>query len=127
MNFLRQSRRYVSGHVTAVSWGLAQGFQRSIATRLRASEPGRSEGMSKYRRLPPSSEPSGVSAQEQGRIARILSWPVQLSASLAMGTLASVFAFTPWRMVEAELYTHPQPPTVNLGARRSTSARAEFR
>ena len=30
--------------VPPLSWGLAQGFQRSIATRRRAPEPGRSEG-----------------------------------------------------------------------------------
>ena len=29
---------------------------------------------------------------------------VQLSACLALSTFASVFAFTPWQMVEAELY-----------------------
>ena len=50
----------------------------------------------------------GVSAEEQGPTARTLKGPVQLSASLALSTLASVLAFTPWRMVEAELYT-PMP------------------
>ena len=30
-----------------LSWGLSQGLKRSIATRRRASEPGRSEGRSK--------------------------------------------------------------------------------
>ena len=53
--------------------------------------------------------------------------PGQLSASFALSTLASMFAFTSWRMVEAELYTHAQPPTAKLGAGRSASARAEFR
>ena len=27
-----------------------------------------------------------------------------------------MLAFTPWRMVEVDLYTHTQPPTANLGA-----------
>ena len=36
-------------------------------------------------------------------------------------------SFTPWRMVEADLYTQAQPPTANLGAGRSASVRAEFR
>ena len=58
--------------------------------------------------------------------ARILSGPVKLSASLALNTLASVLAFTPWRMVEAELYTQAQPPVAKLGAGRSASARAEL-
>ena len=40
-------------------------------------------------------------------------------------SLASVFAFTPWRMAEAELYTHVQPTVAKLGAGRSASARAE--
>ena len=31
-----------------------------------------------------------------------------------MNTLASVFAFTPRRMVEAELYTHVQPPVARF-------------
>ena len=65
-------------------------------------------------------------AAEQGPTTRILYGPVQLSASLALSTLASVFAFTPWWMVEAELYFHAQPPEVELGAGRSASARAEF-
>ena len=30
------------------------------------------------------------------------------------GCRASVLAFTPWRTVEAELYTHAQPPTANI-------------
>ena len=38
-----------------------------------------------------------------------------------------MLAFTPWRMVEAELCTHAQLPTANLGAGRSASAKAEFR
>ena len=38
-----------------------------------------------------------------------------------------MLAFTPWRMVEAELCTHAQPPTANLGTGRSALARAEFR
>ena len=58
--------------------------------------------------------------------ARIFYGPAQLSASLALSTLASVFAFAPWRMVEAELYTHVQAPVAKLGAGRSASARAEF-
>ena len=33
--------------MSPLSWGLAQGLQRSIATRRRASEPCRSEGRSK--------------------------------------------------------------------------------
>ena len=37
-----------------------------------------------------------------------------------------MFAFTPWRMVEAELYTHAQPPTAKLVAQRRASAMAEF-
>ena len=52
--------------------------------------------------------------------------PVQLNASLFLSSFASVIAFAPWRMVEAELYTHAQQPTVKLGAGRSASARAEF-
>ena len=68
----------------------------------------------------------GFSAALQGPTARILYGPVQLSASLALSTLVSVFAFTPWRMVEAELHTHAQPPEAKLGAGRSASARAEF-
>ena len=63
-------------------------------------------------------EPSGVSAAEQGPNARIVDGPVQLSASLALSTLASVFAFTPWRMVEAELYTHAQPPVAKCWTQR---------
>ena len=43
-----------------------------------------------------------------------------------MSTLASVLAFTPRRMLEAELYTHAQPPTANLGAGHSASARSKF-
>ena len=74
--------------MSPLSSGLAQGLQRSMATRRRASEPGRSEGSSKKRRLLPSGEPSGVSAAEQGPTARILYGPVQLSASLALSTLA---------------------------------------
>ena len=61
-----------------------------------------------------------------GPTARILYGPVQFSASLALTTLASVFAVTPWRMVEAELYTHSQSPAAKLGTGRSASARAEF-
>ena len=52
--------------MSLLSWGLAGGLQRSIATRRRASEPGRSEGRSKKGSLPPGGEPSGVSAAEQG-------------------------------------------------------------
>ena len=37
-----------------------------------------------------------------------------------------MLAFTHWKMVEAELYTHPQAPKANLGAGGSASARAEF-
>ena len=33
--------------MSPLSWGLVQGLQRSIATRRRASEPGRSEGRAK--------------------------------------------------------------------------------
>ena len=75
----------------------------------------------------PSGEPSGVSAEEQGPTARTLQGAVQLTASLALSTLASMLAFTPWRTMEAELYTHAQPPTTNLGAGRSASARVEVR
>ena len=77
-------------------------------------------------RLLPNGEPSGVSAAEHGPTCRIFYRPVQLSASLALSTLALVFAFTPWRMVEAELYTYAQPPVAKLGDERSESARAEF-
>ena len=59
-------------------------------------------------------------------MATTLYGPVQLSASLALSTLASVLAFTTWRMVEAERFTHAQPPTVKLGTGRSASARAEL-
>ena len=38
-----------------------------------------------------------------------------------------MLAFTPWRMVEAELYTQAQLPTAKLGVGCSASARAEFR
>ena len=92
--------------MSPLSSGMEQGLQRSMATRRRTSEPGRSKGSSQLRRLPPSGEPSGVSAAEQGPTARTLYRPVQLSASFALSTLASVFAFTPWRMVGAELHTY---------------------
>ena len=77
-------------------------------------------------RFLPRSQLSGVSAAKHGPTARIFYGPVQLSASLALSTLASVFAFTPWQVVEAELYTHTQPLVAKLDAGRSESARAEF-
>ena len=70
-DILRQPLRQVSGHVAAVVWvgaGLAA-FDRHTPA---STEPGRSEGRSKKRRLSPSGEPSGVSAEEQGPTARTL-------------------------------------------------------
>ena len=65
-------------------------------------------------------------AAEQGKTARILCGTIQLSASLASSTLASVLIFTPWLMIEAEMYTHAQPSTGTLGVGRSASVRAEI-
>lgn len=110
-----------------LSWGWAQELQRSIATRRQISEPGRSEGRSKSRRLPPSDDTSGVSVEGKGPTPRILYGSVHLSTSPALITVASVFAFMPWRTVESELYTDAQPPTATWEARSSTSVRAEFR
>ena len=68
--------------MSPLSWGLAQGLQRSMATRRRAFELGRSEGRSKERRLLPRGEPSGVSAAEQGMTARIRARPVKRESGL---------------------------------------------
>ena len=100
--------------MSLLSWRLALGLQRSIATRRRAPEPGKLEGRSNKRRLPPSGEPSGVSTAEQGSTARNLYGPVQLVASLSLSMLASVLASTSWRVEEAELYTHAQLPAEKL-------------
>ena len=58
--------------ISLLLWGLAQGLQRSIATRQRASELCMLEGRSKQRKLSPSGEPSGVPAEDQGPTARTL-------------------------------------------------------
>ena len=74
----------------------------------------------------PSCEQSRVAAAKQGPTTRILYGPVQLSARLALVTLGSVFTSTSWRMVEAELYTHAQPPVTTFGAERCVSATTVF-
>ena len=94
-----------------LSWGLAQELQRSIATRRQISEPGRSEGRSKSRRLPPSDDTSEVSVEEKGPTSRISYGSVRSITSPALITVGSVFAFVPWRTVDTELYTDAQPPT----------------
>ena len=44
--------------------------------------------------------------------ARILNGPFQLSDSFFFSTIASVSFLALWQMVEAELQTQAQPPTV---------------
>ena len=68
-----------------------------------------------------------MSEADAGSTARILKGPFQLRDSFVLSTVASVSFLAPWRMVEAELYTQAQPPTLKGGEVERTAIMGAFR
>ena len=109
----RRSHRYVLRHVaTVVGFGTEHvALHTNAAVGIDAVF---SEGESKNRSLAARGEPSEVSAEGEGRTARIFQGPVQLNKSLALRILASIPAFTSWWTMVSVSCAHAQPATTHL-------------
>ena len=73
--------------MSLVSYGLAQGLQRTTVTRRLVARPDMFEGRSRYNSLSPRGRPSGWLCAEEGPTAIILKGPVQLRESFSLRTL----------------------------------------
>ena len=62
--------------MSSASYGLAQGLQRTTATRGLAAGPDMFEGRSRYSNLSPTGRPSGCLCAGEGLAAMILNGPV---------------------------------------------------
>ena len=112
---------------SSVSYGLAQGLQRTTVTRGLAAGPDMFEGRSRYSSLSPRGRSSCWLCAGEGPTAMILKGPVQLRESFSLRTFISAPLRSPCRVEAAVLYAHTQPPVTYLGRPRSASERVELR
>ena len=89
--------------MSPVSYGLAQGLQRTTVTRGLAAGPDMFEGRSRYNNLSPRGRLSGWLCAGEGPTAIILKGPVQLRESFSLRLLLSAPLRSPCRVVAVVL------------------------